>query len=160
MDIQNQPDWVSIASLAVSFGAVFFSWLTSNKANNIQNGMIELELRQTIENSRSKIGDISMIMAPLKSKSNARTISDEEKETLKIYDKNLDSSIESMLNTYDDACAKYLDKKIDKIRFKKTFHVEIRNLIENTDLKKYFDPVNSRYKPILKVYNEWENHEQ
>ena len=101
-----------------------------------------------------------MIMAPLKSKSNARTISDEEKETLKIYDKNLDSSIESMLNTYDDACAKYLDKKIDKIRFKKTFHVEIRNLIENTDLKKYFDPVNSRYKPILKVYNEWENHEQ
>lgn len=166
MAIQNEPDWVSLASLAVSFCAAFFSWAASRKANDlskentsIQNGIIELEIRQAIENASAKINDIAMIMAPLTAKNTRGTLSDEEKETLQIYNKSLDAATQSFLNTYDGACSKYLDGKIDKLRFKKDYHVEIRNLLENQDLKPYFDSITSKYKPILLVYNEWENHE-
>jgi len=61
---------------------------------------------------------------------------------------------------YEDGCAKYLDEKIDKDRFKKTYQVEIRNLLEANDLKAYFDPHSSRYKAIIKVYSAWENLEK
>ena len=38
------------------------------------------------------------------------------------HQKALNSGIESLLNQYDDACAKYIDGKIDKHRFKKTYN--------------------------------------
>jgi len=160
-------DWIAIAALIVSILSAVFAWVASSKANklsrentNIQHGLIELELRQAIEGSKSKINDVGIIMAPLKAKSNKGTISDEDKETLSIYDKNLDAAIQTMLNTYDDACSKYLDDKVDRVRFKKNYHIEIRNLLERQELKEYFDPLTSRYKPILKVYDEWNNQER
>ena len=67
------------------------------------------------------------------------------------------SAIESNLNAYEEACAKYLDNKVDKERFKRNYSVEIRQLVENTNYKKYFDATTSPYKCILKVYNEWNN---
>jgi hypothetical protein len=167
MENLEPSDWIAIAALIVSILSAVFAWVASNKANklakentNIQHGLIELELRQAIEGSKSKINDVGIIMAPLKAKSNKGTISEEDKEILSIYDKNLDAAIQTMLNTYDDACSKYLDYKVDRVRFKKNYHIEIRNLLERQELKEYFDPLTSRYKPILKVYDEWNNQER
>ncbi|MEZ8577979.1 hypothetical protein AB6C82_24520 [Vibrio splendidus] len=162
---------VSIAfiSLIVSIGAIIFARKSSKAANNIakenltlQHGMVELEMRTSIENAKSKISDITMIMAPLvaKEKENADSMTGEEKETLNIYQKSFDSAVQTLMNTYDDACAKYIDGKVDKERFVKNYRVEIRRLLESEELKKYFDPLTSSYKPILKVYGEWENLEQ
>jgi hypothetical protein len=160
-------DVIAFFSLIVAIAAALFSWLASSKANqlsrentNIQHGLIELEVRQSVEGAKSKINDISIIMAPLKAKSIKNTISEEEKETFAIYEKNFDAAIQTMLNTYDGACSKYIDCKVDKVRFKKDYHIEIRNLLERPELKEYFDPLTSRYKPILKVYDEWNNHER
>lgn len=154
------PILISILSLLVAAGSFLFSIFAKRKADKIQHGFIELGMRQAIENSKARLNDVAMIMAPFKAKENNKKITDEEKETLRIYDKNLDAATQSLLNTYDDACSKYLDNKIDKDRFKKSYHVEIRNLLNNENLKKYFDPLTSTYKPILGVYNEWENLER
>ncbi len=83
-----------------------------------------------------------------------------DKKTLEMYNVNFVAAIQAMLNMYDDACTKYLDGKIDKERFKRNFFIEIRNLIERSTLKEHFDPTTSRYKAILKVYDEWENLEK
>lgn len=167
MEKLSASDWIAFAALAVSIFSAIFAWVASSKSNklarentNIQHGLIELEVRQAIEGSKSKINEIGMTMAPLKSKSNQGTISGEEKETLSIYDKSFDAAIQTMLNTYDDACSKYLDEKVDKARFKKNYHIEIRNLLESPEMKKFFDPLTSRYKPIIKVYDEWNNEER
>lgn len=160
---------IALVSLLVSIGAVVFARKSSQAANKIaeenltlQHGMVELEMRQSIENAKSKISDISMIMAPLiaKEKANADSMEAEEKETLALYQKNFDSAVQTLMNTYDDACSKYIDGKVDKDRFVKNYRIEIRRLLESDDLKKYFDPLTSSYKPILKVYGEWENLEQ
>ena len=157
---------VSIISLIVSIVSVIFARKSSSRANtiasdnlNLQHGLVELELSQAIEGAKTKINDIGIIMAPLVAKRKKGSIADEDRETLDIYDKNLNAAVQSLLNTYDGACSKYIDKKIDKIRFKKNYQIEIRNLLESQDLKEYFNPITSRYKPILVVYNEWENTE-
>ena len=96
-------------------------------------------------------------MTPLISK---KQHDESEKNMLASYSKHFDLAIENNLNAYEEACAKYLDNKVDKVRFKKTYISEIRQVVENVELKKYFDAVSSKYKAILKVYYEWENHEK
>lgn len=160
-------DAIAFASLFVSAGAAYFAKTSSNAANKIskenldlQHGMVELEMRQAIENAKSKVNEISVVMAPLVAReSGEQGLSIEDAKTLEIYQKNFNASVQTLMNTYDDACSKYIDGKVDKIRFKKNYRYEIRNLLENKDLKEYFDPLTSRYKPILNVYTEWENME-
>jgi hypothetical protein len=160
----STSDAIAILSLFISFGAAVFAKSSSNKANqiaqqnlNLQLGMVELEINQSIENAKSSINEISIIMAPLVSKENLKTITPEESETLMLYRKNFNAATQTLINYYDSACSKYSDEKVDKIRFKKTYKNEIRKLVENADLKEYFNPLISSYKPILNVYSEWEH---
>ena len=122
---------------------------------NIQHASVELEIRNSIENSKNQIQNLSLTYAPLRAKKEKGTLSDDEEIIFELHSKALDSMIESMLNQYDDACAKYIDNKIDKSRFKKTYYKEISNIVENKDFKNYFDPTTSNYKPILLIYKEW-----
>ena len=55
---------------------------------------------------------------------------------------------------------KYIDGKIDKERFKKTYIVELRNIVGSDSLKQYIDSTSSPYNAIKKVYNEWNNFEE
>ncbi|TKE91266.1 hypothetical protein FCV44_19485 [Vibrio kanaloae] len=160
-------DFVAFGSFLVSIGAAYFAKASSKAANKIskenldlQHGMVELEMRQAIENAKSKVNDISIIMAPLVAREESeQNLSVEDTKTLEIYRKNFNAAVQTFMNTYDDACSKYIDGKVDKVRFKKNYRYEIRNLLENKELKEYFDPLTSRYKPILNVYTEWENME-
>lgn len=160
-------DIVAFGSLLVSIGAAYFAKTSSKAANKIskenldlQHGMVELEMRQAIENAKSKVNDISIVMAPLVAREESEQgLSVEDTKTLEIYRKNFNAAVQTLMNTYDDACSKYIDGKVDKVRFKKNYRYEIRNLLENKELKEYFDPLTSRYKPILNVYTEWENME-
>jgi hypothetical protein len=159
----NGSDFIASLSLIVSISAAYFAKSSSGKANaialenlNLHAGMVELEIRQAIENAKTKVNDMAIIMAPLKAKEEAKTIDEEGKITLDSYSKNFNAAVQTLMNTYDDACSKYIDNKVDKTRFKKTYRYEIRNLLGNKDLKEYFDPLTSRYKPILIVYAEWE----
>lgn len=159
----NLAEGIAFLSLIVAIAAAIFAKNSSSKANkiaqenlNIQNGMVELEMRQAIENAKTKLNDIALLMAPLVSKEDAESLDDEAKSTLTYYRKNFNAAIESLLNTYDDACSKYIDGKVDKERFRKTYKYEIRNLLERPDLKEFFDPLTSRYRTIINVYTEWE----
>ena len=118
--------------------------------------MVELEISQSIENAKSKINEIAIIMVPFVSKETIGKLSEEDKETLDLYRKSFNAPTQTLINYYDSACSKYVDGKVDKVRFKKSYKNEIRKLIENKDLKEYFDPLTSSYKPILNVYAEWE----
>ncbi|MDP5240913.1 hypothetical protein Q9Q94_15330 [Uliginosibacterium sp. 31-16] len=160
----STSDAIASASLLVSLGAAFFAKLSSKKANQIaqenlklQHGMVELEISQSIENAKSKINEISIIMVPFISKERLNKITKEESETLDLYRKNFNAATQTLINYYDAACSKYIDEKVDKVRFKKTYKNEIRKLVENEDLKEYFNPLTSPYKPILNIYSEWEH---
>lgn len=143
---------IATISVIISLFALSKSSKASSAALNIQHASVELEIRNAIENSKNQIQNLSITFAPLKVKAN-RT--QDEDALFKFHEKALKSGIESLLNQYDDACAKYIDGKIDKHRFKKTYNKEIRNIVENKEFEEYFNPTTSNYKPILIVYKEW-----
>lgn len=158
--------WVSGISLIVAIISLVYSTKAQNQATKLGNenmqlsfGMLELEVRTAIREENARVNEISMKLNPLIAKMKSNSLTSENEHELESLKLNWNAAIQGMLNAYEEACTKYIDKKIDRIRFRKTYQIEIRNLLEAEHLKKYFDPHTSRYKGILKVYNEWENPE-
>lgn len=64
---------------------------------------------------------------------------------------------ENWLNAHDQACMSYLEGKINKVTFKKAYHVPIRNIIKEFGTSSFFTPANlSPYQSMLKCFDEWE----
>lgn len=142
----------------LSFIASVFSTIISLIANGkCSSATLELSLRDSIRSADEKIMDCSADMDALLSKTD---LTDEEKSQLDFKAKRFNAAVENYLNAYEEACAKYVDKKVDKDRFKKMYFSEIRKLVENEKFTQYFNPVTSRYKVTLKVYGEWYNLEK
>lgn len=149
------PYEMTSAGIAVIALIISIISLITSKRNS--SAMIELNINERITTTKEKVGDVSNIMTPLlaKGKPNA-----DEIRMIDLYSKQFDLAIENNLNAYEESCAKYLDNKVDKKRFKKLYKTEIRQLVEKAELKKYFDGVSSNYKATLKVYKEWEDLEK
>ena len=144
-------------SLVFSFLALLLSILSMIKANTVSLANIELYINERITNTKEKVSELSERILILNSK---KTKTEEEKTLLDSYQYLYKAAIENNLNVYEEACAKFLDRKIDRKRFEKTYRTEIRQLVENEKLSHYFDKVSSRYRAILKVYDMWENLEK
>ena len=130
---------VSVISALISIVSIIFSHRASKKANSIA------AEQKMISQTKRDVLDIA-----LKIQGNQTGIVQQAFETAR----------EMNLNAYEEACSKYLDGKVDKERFKKNYHVEIRQLVENANNKDKFNAVTSKYKCILAVYAEWNNLEK
>lgn len=142
---------VSIVAICQSSKANTKSDEATNTANNISTGQIELNISMLIKETENRVMDLAISM----SKYFKNDLSDSEKKELEFLQNAYNQAVESNLNAYEEACAKYLDSKTDKERFKRMYSVPVRRLLENKDLEKYFPAHNSSYKCILKVHKEW-----
>lgn len=129
----------------------------SKEANKSAEASVEMSLFSEINSTKEKIMDCTESMEGLKAK---KTLTAEEKRLLDFKEQRFRVALENNLNAYNEACAKYLDGKIDKVRFKKSYHSEIQNIVQNQNLKKYFEGPASKYKAVLKVFDEWFNLEK
>lgn len=146
-----------IISVSLSVIAVIVSAYTFFRSRAFASANVELYINERITNTKERVEEISLQMAPLLSK---KRRTGAEKRQLEIIRRAFDAAIENNLNAYEEACAKYLDKKVDRKRFQKMYRVEVPQLVEKPELKDYFDAITSRYKAILKVYEMWENAEK
>src|SRR6266404_1222719 len=145
---------VEIANLIVSIIAVIVAIVALIKSSSatadslrLSHGMSELELKQMIASSKNRVEDISIQMVPFASK---KPKTREDERILEGYGLALKAAMEGNVNAYEEACAKYLDEKIDRERFRKTYNVEIRRLVQDPAHHEFFDGVRSPYKAILK----------
>nr|URZ94095.1 hypothetical protein [Citrobacter freundii] len=69
------------------------------------------------------------------------------------YGYELDCLSESLLNVYDIACQRYIDNKLDKSRFEKTYKLRIGKLFSNSLFKPYLGAGEFQYS-ALKLVNE------
>lgn len=134
--------------------AIVISVISYRRATTLSFASIELAIKEQITSTKTRVSDIGMQIYPLTAKEKRTPTDERHLEALKI---SLEAAIENNLNAYEEACAKYLDKKVDRKRFEKSYRVEIRQLVEDKNLGKRFDGVTSRYKAILKVYRMWED---
>ena len=103
---------ISSIAIIISLFALIFTKMNANKIEKISYGQSEIAIRETITNARNRITDILL-------KAN--------KENNQYTNQCMKVSIEQLLNVYEEACSKYIDSKIDKKRFKKTYIDEIKN---------------------------------
>ena len=148
---------VSVIALCVSFSASRKSNDLAAVANGLtktanemqkgqlemQKGQVEMQIREMISAARGRYQDKAVQLSV--------------QETSELFESIVNSALEDVLNAYDEACAKYLDGKVDKERFKKLYHDEIRQLVNNTaNIEKYREP-QTKFHATNKVYNEWNN---
>lgn len=123
------------------------SIVRANSAHKIAQGQIELNIHQLLNQTKKDVMDITIVIA--------EKCSNDDQNMKGVLTQALNTANERNLNAYEEACAKYLDNKVDKERFKKNYHIEIRQLVEDDNNKNKFDATTSPYKAILKVYKEW-----
>ena len=141
---------VSVIALYVSFKASQKGNELASVANDLtktpndmQMAQVEMQIRELILSARSRYED--------------KVVQFKNDEDIELCKSMLDSALEGVLNAYDEACAKYLDGKVDKERFKKLYHDEIRQLVDDATTKeKYIEP-QTKFHATVKVYTEWNN---
>lgn len=62
---------------------------------------------------------------------------------------------EQYRNAYEDACAKYIDGKIDKKRFEKMYKQEINQLVNDPQQKEYYATNQTTFSSTISVWKEW-----
>lgn len=138
--------------VAVVFSSIgllisIISIVRANSAHKIAQGQIELNIHQLLNQTKKDVMDVTIVIA--------EKCSNDDQNMKGVLTQALNTANERNLNAYEEACAKYLDNKVDKERFKKNYHIEIRQLVEDANNKNKFDATTSPYKAILKVYKEW-----
>jgi len=161
-------------STIFSFFALLLSIIASRKADKtikkntklaeentkLENASVELEIRNLIKEARKELESKISELRFYQEKEKNKTLTPDDKIKLDIVIDQCQNAKQEYINSYEEACSKYLDGKIDKERFKKTYVVELRNILDNKSLESFFSSPASPYKAILKVYDEWENHEK
>ncbi|WP_335932083.1 hypothetical protein [Fusobacterium polymorphum] len=149
-----------IISIIISIIALIKSFYTDKKThkleeksnkltqgqNDLAQGQIEIQIREMIILAKSRYADLGIQLTK-----------DNRNETLK---KATIAALEEVQNAYDEACSKYIDNKVDKNRFKKLYIEEIKNIVDDPEMKQYYLMPHSKYKATLKVYDEWYNLEK
>lgn len=139
-----------IITLVLGIASVITACVTlllSSKYNKLVQAQVEMQIRERITNARNRYEDLIISHGDqLQDKGLIRQVYESTKEEL--------------LNAYDEACQKYLDKKVDKERFKKSYFTEIQDIVKNEVFKQKYDTQSTSYKATVKVYNEWFNLEK
>lgn len=151
--------WVDFLALVVAGVSFIYTWRqgisqekkiriaeeNAEKALRLSEGAIEIQMRNSIGAARSAVNNLFIQIKQLK---------------LQYPDQNLDFSsvlnsiMEELLNQYDRGCMLYLDRKIDRDRFRMEYFKEITNLVDDKNFTRYFEEENVRFSSILKVYRE------
>lgn len=137
---------IAALALLVSFASFVKSSAASKTANDLTKGQVEMQIRSMITAAKVHFSEMSN-----------QLVANSDNPTLKA---SVTAALEDVANAYDEACAKYLDGKVDKQRFKRMYVDEIRNWVDSEAVKDKYIMPQSRFHATVKVYDEWNNLEQ
>src|SRR5574343_658667 len=124
--VNNMTNY-ELASLFISAISLCFSLFAFFSSRKTEATQVELYINERITNTKEKVSEQANIIAPLKAK---KDLSAEEQRLKELYEAGFNAAVENNLNAYEEACAKYLDGKADRNRFKKSYKKEIKQLVE------------------------------
>ncbi|PQK82904.1 hypothetical protein [Pantoea ananatis] len=146
---------VSFLSLIIS-GATFFAASRSNK-NAL--GESEENTYSKIQDAEDARADFSMGIA-LKAEAWQLANPGHAYEMSPAEIKMEDHKIERVLNSYDIACQRYIDKKLDRKRFKRTYGERIKKICNNADFQRIKNRTTHSYTALNQVNDELNNPER
>jgi hypothetical protein len=156
---------LSATSLGVSVIAILKSSSASSAANTIaaenlklMHAQVEIDLRNQINESRRSVEEFYESNGDFLARA-IGSLTEEEQRKRERLKSSAASLIEGYVSALDTACQKYIDGKIDKIRFKKGYQREVRQAVQDESHKDFFR-VGHGYHALIRVYDEWENPER
>lgn len=160
---------VSFVSMLASIAFAIKAASSSKKANqnaldvnSIAIGQSETAMRAEIQNCRNRTEESMNRISDFLQGKHIDLLVEHEKSHLEQLQVSWRSAIEGYLNSYEDACGKYLDNKTDKNRFRKSYINEIKNICDpkRESYSRLMHPDStSNFQAIWKVYREWHQHE-
>jgi len=134
---------MSLISLVVSILVFVF-----NRKHN--KSILSLQIKTSIDAAKSEISSLALQIIPLRSKSKPIA---EEKRQLDELQKLNDAAFEKLLNCYEDACQRYLNKQLDSNEFRKRYFHDVREYIDQFP-DQFTEPA-TRFYSMLQVYRQW-----
>jgi len=133
-----------------------FQEKSSNDMQELQEKNLRLNMAQTELYIQELLVSARKIFLDMTLEKLKLEIEPNNKIQVELSDSLMKHTLQEVLNSYEIACMKYLDSKVDKDRFKKTYIKELRELFTNIGYKILLDERNS-YQAIKKVNEEWNN---
>ena len=128
-------NWSELISMIASVvGAVIVPIVIYLLGRKYTSAAIEIQLRDLITKAKNK----SLESGSVDEKINA-------------------ANLEEVLNAYDEACSKYLNRQVIRRNFERTYKTEIKNLVESELFNNHFYGENSAFINIIAVYKKWNN---
>ncbi|WP_020474256.1 hypothetical protein [Zavarzinella formosa] len=154
-------DWITLAAAVISLFAAGVSVTALILNRRVSIGQAETALRTSIRSTRQFVNNLSIQLADIVDGRREDELKAADKRRIEAVRMAFMEAIEENLNAYEDACAKYVDGKIDRTRFKKNYFTEIRNLCECPKSSPIYEMLNpestSRFRSVWGVYHEWFN---
>lgn len=141
---------ISGLAVVVAIISLIVSILSSKSNKRSTKAALLHQVKTSIDDAKTQLENRTERIAPLKAKRQRNA--DEEREyqsLISVYE----SSLEKVLNAYEDGCQKYYANLILKDEFRKSYYNDVRNYVENFE-SKFTGPV-TPYTYILKLYQEW-----
>lgn len=144
-------DWLYTIALILSFSTMIVSIITYRKTVkrdlNAQ-GDSELKVYEIIAKAEKDLLEFNMKMLTC------------DVESLPSFTLCKPSYIEYMLNSYEIACQRYIDGKLDLERFKKTYQARIKKVCTNAEYSKFINTNEFNYAALSKVNTNFNNPEK
>lgn len=112
-DVMTLKDYAYIAAVAISL----FMFILAYRRDKNSQGDSELKLFEIITKAEKDLVDLDFKRSVVTGKDEAVALNDQRKAYLQY-----------VLNSYDMGCQRYLDGKLDKTRFAKTYGVRISEI--------------------------------
>ena len=122
------------------------SFIVAYRAHTLSSSAGEISLRSLVENGRNEVNALTAKMAHLLALKENNSLTEVQAEELNIYTGLFKSAVESWLNTYEEACAKYIDNKIDKKGSKNNIILKSEILLKKKNLKNFSTQQNQNFK--------------
>lgn len=146
--MNNLSNILSIFSFIVSVINVFMYIKLTNQYNNMfstqtltAQGAFETQIRSLISDATKELTHYAVEL--------------QKDPHNKILQQAYFTAEEQYRNAYEEACGKYIDGKIDKIRFEKLYKQEIYKLVNDENQKEYYATNQSKYASTISVYKKW-----
>lgn len=142
------------ASGLISLGALFVAGLSYREVGSIQaktaQAQVELSIQTLIVDAEGALRRVADDMMA------ANASGQVSPATISLLQAQLDTAKERYANAVEQACGFYLDKKVDRVRFKKNYFDSFRRLVLDSDFDKFYGSSVAPCKATLKVYREWD----
>ncbi|MDR3232087.1 MAG: hypothetical protein LBT46_00185 [Planctomycetaceae bacterium] len=134
---------ISVVSLICSIRGQYIN-------SRFSKATITQQIKTSVDAAKSQVEQMTVNMSSLIAKTQK---TDDEQRQLEILKNAYDSTVEKVLNAYNDGCQKYFASLVLKDEFKRSYYSDIRQYVEEFN-DKFTEPI-SAYTAMIRLYKEW-----